>query len=80
MHPKGENAKTIIETLVDEKYLTRYIIPKHLKRDFKMKLSALGVDYKTIFPDLRGLAKTIVENGKELAWSQPEPLKLEKNE
>lgn len=78
IHPKGENAKTIIETIDDEKFLTRYIIPKQLKRRFRSKLSALGIDYRGIFPDLEGLAKTIVENGKGLSWSQPDPLKLEK--
>ena len=80
IHPKGENTKTIIETINDEKFLTRYIIPKGLKTRFRRKLSALGIDYKSIFPDLEGLAKTIVENGKGLAWSQPDPLKLEKIE
>ena len=35
------------------------------------------MDYKNIFPDLDGLSKTIIENAKSLAWSKPEPLKLE---
>jgi len=80
IHPRGDNAKTIIDTITDEKFLTRYIIPKELKRRFRNNLTALGVDYKNIFPDLEGLAKTIVENGKGIAWSQPDPLDLEKFE
>ena len=80
IHPKGDNSKTIVETINDEKYLTRFIIPKQLKRVFRRNLSSLGIDYISIFPDLEGLAKTIIENGKEVAWSQPAPLKLEKVE
>ena len=80
IHPSGKDTKTIIETIEEEKYLTRYIIPKYLKRRFRRNLSALGIDYVGIFPDLEGLAKTIIENGKSIAWSQPDPLKLEKYE
>lgn len=80
IHPRGNNTKTITETLTEEKFLTRYIIPKELKRSFRRNLSALGVDYKSIFPDLEGLAKTIVENSKKITLNQPRPLDLEKIE
>ena len=66
--------------ITEEKFLTRYIIPKQLKRKFRSYLSSLGIDYRSIFPDLEGLAKTIVENGRTIGWGQPDPLDLEKYE
>jgi len=75
IHPKPIVGFTIPEIITDEDYLIRYIIPKDLKRSFAQKLSYLGISYRTIFPDLDGLAKTIVQQEKSCGWGQPPALK-----
>ena len=75
IHPKPIAGFTIPETITDENYLVRYIIPKELKKSFEIKLRYLGVTYYTLFPDLEGLAKTIVQQEESMGWGQPRPLK-----
>ncbi len=74
LHPKPKEGNTIPEIISDETYLVRYIIPKELKKSFEKKLRYLGITYNTLFPDLEGLAKTIVQQEEYAGWGQPRPL------
>lgn len=59
IHPKPEgNKRPIEEILENEKDINRYIIPKNLKPDFEKKMSYLGFNYQTLFPDFEGLSKS----------------------
>lgn len=80
IHPKPIDGCTIQDTITDENYLVRYIIPKKLKREIEQKLYYLGITYQTIFPDLDGLAKTIIQQERSLGWGQPESLKFKEYE
>ncbi len=71
IHPKPTENNTIPKLIKDENYLTRYIIPKNLKSEFEKKLSYLGISYRTIFPDLEGLAKDFKREEKYFGWGQP---------
>ncbi len=71
IHPKPFDRNSIEELIQDENYLTRYIVPKDLKLEFEKKLSYLGISYRTLFPDLEGLAKDFKRNENYLAWGQP---------
>jgi len=46
-----------------------------LKQSFETKLRYLGITYYTLFPDLEGLAKTIVRQEESMGWGQPRPLR-----
>jgi len=76
IHPKPIEGKTIPEIIKDEKFLTKYIIPKNLKKEFERCLKFLGISYNTIFPDLEGLAKTIRQDENYMGWRQPNPPKF----
>lgn len=76
IHPKPSEGNTIPELVTDEKFLVRYIIPKEQKKKFAMKLRYLGISYVSLFPDLEGLAKTIVKQEDSIGWGQPRPLKF----
>ncbi len=74
IHPYPEDGYLIPDIMTNSKYLMKYIIPKSLKKQFKSNLSDLGINYRTLFPDLDGLAKTIKEGGEIVGWNQPDPL------
>lgn len=76
IHPEPQIGFSIPEVIVEEKYLVRYIIPKALKKDIEKKLLYLGINYRTVFPDLDGLAKSIKQSETFFGWGQPESLKL----
>jgi hypothetical protein len=78
IHPRPEKSNQIQEVIVEENMLTRYIIPKELKQQFKMNLNCLGINACTLFPDLDGLSKSIKEENKTIGWGQPDLLKYEK--
>jgi hypothetical protein len=80
IHPKPTEGNTIPEIITDEQFLIRYIIPKELKKEFETKLRYLGVTYQTLFPDLEGLAKTIIQHEKSLKLGQPQPLRYREYE
>ncbi len=75
IHPKPTIGNSIPEVITDETFLIRYIIPKGLKQSFETKLRYLGITYYTLFPDLEGLAKTIVRQEESMGWGQPRPLR-----
>ena len=75
IHPKPTTGNTIPDIITDEQYLIRYIIPKELKRTFERKLLFLGVTFQTLFPDLEGLAKTLLQQEKLREIGQPQPLR-----
>ncbi len=77
IHPKPENGAQQIEDIIDdEKDMTRYIIPKQLKSDFEKKLSYLGFNYRTLFPDFEGLSKSFAREDRYFGWGQPNPPKF----
>jgi len=75
IHPRPTEGNTIPDIITDEKFLVRYIIPKNLKKKFVTKLRYLGITHQTLFPDLEGLARTIVQQEETIGWRQPNPLK-----
>ena len=76
IHPKPTQNNTIPELITDDNYLVRYIIPKDLKTEFEKKLSSLGISYRTLFPDLEGLAKDFKREEKYFGWGQPQHPKI----
>lgn len=60
----------------NENDITRYIIPAKLKSDFEKKLSYIGFNYRTLFPDLEGLAKSFARDDRYFGWGQPMPPKF----
>jgi hypothetical protein len=73
IHPKASEDEGIEKLIPEDKYLTRYIIPKEVKVDFERKLSYLGVTYRTLFPDFEGLSKSFLREEKYYGWGQPDP-------
>jgi len=74
IHPKPDNNKPPIEQIMnEEKDITRYIIPKFLKSEFEKKLSYLGFNYRTLFPDFEGLSKSFAREERYFGWGQPNP-------
>jgi len=80
IHPKPGKGLPLQEIISENNMLTRFIIPKKLKKDFKIKLSYLGVNHSTLFPDLVGLALSIKEKNNIVAWVQPDLPDYEKFE
>lgn len=77
IHPNPKIGGQKIEDLLnEEKFITRYIIPKILKLDFEKHLSYIGINYRTLFPDLEGLAKYFAREERYFGWSQPAPPKF----
>lgn len=71
IHPHYNDGKTLEEAMSEGDYLVRYIIPQSMKKDFEEKLSYLGIDYKTIYPDLEGMALSFARENKYFGWGQP---------
>jgi hypothetical protein len=71
IHPEPTENNSINELIQDEQYLVRYIIPRKLKNEFEQKLGYLGISYRTLFPDLEGLAKDFKMQEKYFGWGQP---------
>jgi len=73
IHSKASIGHRIEDLLTDKKYIAKYIIPKELKPGFETNLAFLGISYRTLFPDLEGLAKSFQREERFYAWGQPEP-------
>ena len=73
IHPKPSPSQTIPELLPDERDLVRYIIPAASKRNLQDNLAALGITNRTLFPDLEGLSRTVVDEIRVLAYNPPVP-------
>lgn len=71
--PHKEETTTITEELSEEQFLCRYIIPDTSKHKLKLDLMALGFCHDTLFPNLEGLSKQVVETGRIVAYSPPKP-------
>ncbi len=78
IHTGMDDEFAIENILKDEKYITRYIIPVSLKLDFEKRLSYLGFNYRTLFPDLDGLANFFKRDSRDLGWGQPDPPSFDK--
>ncbi|MCB2220603.1 MAG: FRG domain-containing protein [Bacteroidetes bacterium] len=74
IHPNPQKGYSITEIITDSKFLMRYIIPKELKKTFRRNLNNLGITYRTLFPDLDGLAKSLKDKEDIIAWGQPDAL------
>lgn len=77
IHPKPSEGNAISELISGEENLVRYIIPSRLKPDFEKNLNYLGVSYRTLFPDIEGLAKDFRREEKYYGWGQPKHPKME---
>ena len=73
IHPRPSKANRIENILIDKKQLCRYVIPQSLKNEIELKLSYLGLSYRTIFPDLEGLSKSFKREERYYGWGQPDP-------
>ena len=73
IHPRKLKSNGIEDVLTDKKFICRYIIPKSLKKEFEKNIAFLGVSFRTLFPDLEGLAKAFEREERFYAWGQPEP-------
>jgi FRG domain len=74
IHPDPKKSgQKIEEILLTDNEITRYVIPKGLKSEFEKKLSYLGINYRTLFPDLEGMAKFIAREERYFGWGQPDP-------
>lgn len=73
IHPKKVKGNGIEDVLTENKFIARYIIPKNLKSSFENNLAYLGISYRTLFPDLEGLAKAFEREKRFYAWGQPMP-------
>lgn len=74
IHPHPKNSEYTIESVLSNpKDITKYIVPKKLKSEFEKKLSYLGINYRTLFPDLEGLAKSFARDMRYFGWGQPNP-------
>jgi hypothetical protein len=73
IHPDPNESQSILDVLTDEKLLCRWIIPAGRKAGLKKDLMALGFTHDTLFPDLEGVSRQIVETGNVLGYSPPEP-------
>jgi hypothetical protein len=73
IHPKKSKTNGIEDVLKDKKFISKYIIPHELKRKFENNLSYLGISFRTLFPDLEGLAKAFQREERFYAWGQPDP-------
>lgn len=80
IHPEPLEGYRITDLIKDENFLVRYIIPKQLKKNFEKKLAYLGISYRTLFPDLEGLAKSILKEEESFGWGQPPSIKLKEYE
>ncbi len=74
IHPRPLENFSITDIIQDNNYLMRYIIPKELKKPIKSSLQYLGITYRSLFPELDGLAKSLKYDLNTVAWGQPEPL------
>lgn len=52
-----KNPSIPFEDICTKSRLTKYIIPKELKKDILLFLNQYGINYLSIYPDLEGLAK-----------------------
>ena len=78
VHPSlKDGGKTITEVVLSDQGICKYIIPKNLKSQFEQKLSYLGINHRTLFPDLEGMAKFIFREERYFGWGQPNPPKFQ---
>ena len=73
IHPKPRPGGTIPELLPDERDLVKYIIPATKKPELQHHLAALGITKRTLFPDLDGLSRAVVDEINVLAYNPPIP-------
>jgi hypothetical protein len=73
IHPTKLKSNGIENVLHENKQIARYIIPKNLKSKFETNLAYLGISYRTLFPDLEGLASAFQKEERFYAWGQPDP-------
>jgi len=79
IHPIPKKGDLITDMLKeDDKKLVRYIIPHSLKDEFEWKLLDMGITYRTLFPDLEGLSKSIKQLSRRVGWGQPNHPKYKK--
>ncbi len=64
---------SIENCLTNKKKLVRYIVPHPFKKKLKENLAALGIQRRTLFPDLDGLSLSIVEEHNQGGDTKPAP-------
>jgi hypothetical protein len=73
LHPPPSHDNEIVDLLPDARDLVRYTIPSRAKRQLRSGLRALGVTDVSIFSDLEGLSRELVEDSRVLAYDPPTP-------
>jgi len=73
IHPVPQKGFTISDMLFDERFLVRYIVPSEFKKTIQQNLAALGITRRTLFPDLDGLSKSIIDAHKVVTYAPPMP-------
>jgi hypothetical protein len=77
IHPKPKKNKSINNVLKAKEHLVRYIIPKIYKRKILTDLYSIGINKRTLFGDLTSLSESILEQEKIIAYTPPDPPKLQ---
>ena len=77
IHPIPKTGFTITDMLFDKRFLVRYIVPAAVKRTLQQNLAALGITRRSLFPDLDGLSKSIIDAHKIIAYNPPLPPSLD---
>ena len=73
IHPKPSNGGSIPDLLPEAKHLVRYSIPAKRKAGILLELRFLGITRGTLFPDLEGLSRSVIDEHKTVGYSPPEP-------
>jgi hypothetical protein len=73
LHPQPEETRSIVDVLPEPEHLVRYLIPAQAKQRLHQQLENLGVTERYLFPDLEGLARTIVAGHASVAYGPPRP-------
>jgi hypothetical protein len=59
IHPSNQPGKTITDTLNGPRDLMRYIVEARTKPTLLREIAALGIVYRSMFPDLDGLSRSL---------------------
>lgn len=73
IHPEPAAGRTIPELLSERMHLIRYLVPARYKQRLFLHLRSLGISHASIFPDLEGLSRAIVDEHNVIGYAPPDP-------